>query len=133
MAFLSLGHDVIGRIASKASSGHEYILMAINYFTKWMETDSYSVLKAKHVARFINNNIIYRYRIPQEIIFDNGSHFEGEVRRIMELYNIEHHKSSRYQPQTNGVVEAANKNIKNILAKMVVTYNDWAEKLSFAL
>ena len=51
----------------------------------------------------------------------------------MELYNIEHHKSSPYQPQTNGVVEAANKNIKNILAKMVVTYNDWAEKLPFAL
>ena len=51
----------------------------------------------------------------------------------MELYNIEHHKSSRYQPQTNGVVEAANKNIKNILAKMVVTYKDWAKKLPLDL
>ena len=40
------------------------------------------------------------------------------------MYNIEHHKSSPYQPQTNGAVEAANKNIKNILAKMVVTYKD---------
>jgi len=49
------------------------------------------------------------------------------------LYNIEHHKSSLYQPQTNGIVEAVNKNIKNILAKMVVTYKDWAEKLPFAL
>ena len=51
----------------------------------------------------------------------------------MELYNIKHHKSSSYRPQTNGVVEVANKNIKNILAKMVVTYMDWAEKLPFAL
>ena len=51
----------------------------------------------------------------------------------MELYNIEHHKSSPYRPQTNGAIEASNKNIKNILAKMVVTYEDWAKKLPFDL
>ena len=51
----------------------------------------------------------------------------------MELYNIEHHKSSPYQPQTNVAVEVANKNIKNILAKIVVTYKNWAKKLPFAL
>ena len=51
----------------------------------------------------------------------------------MELYSIEHHKSSQYRPQTNGAIEAANKNVKNILAKMVVTYKDWAKKLPFAL
>jgi len=50
---------VIGRIALKALNGHEYILVAINYFTKWVEVASYSVLKAKHVSRFIKNNIIY--------------------------------------------------------------------------
>ena len=94
---------------------------------------SYFMLKAKHVARFIENNIICRYRVPQEIISDNGSHFEGEVKTIMELYNIEHHKSSPYWPQTNKAIEAANKNIKNILAKMVVTNKYWAEKLPFSL
>ena len=87
---------MIGRIAPKASNGHEYILVAIDYFTKWVQAASYSVLKAKHVARLIENNIIYRYRVPKEIISDNVSHFKGEVRTIMELYNIEHHKSSPY-------------------------------------
>ena len=43
-----------------------------DYFIKWVEAASYSVLKAKHVARFIENNIICRYGVPQEIIFDNG-------------------------------------------------------------
>ena len=51
----------------------------------------------------------------------------------MKLYNIEHHNSSPYWPQTNRAVVAANKNIKNILSKMVVTYKDWAEKLPLAL
>ena len=51
----------------------------------------------------------------------------------MELNNIEHHKSLPNRPQTNGDIEATNKNAKKILAKMVVTYEDWAEKLPFSL
>ena len=51
----------------------------------------------------------------------------------MELYNIDHHKYLLDKPQTNGIVEAANRNVKNILAKMVVTYKDWAKKLPFSL
>ena len=96
--YLVWGIDLIRRIAPKASNGHKYILVAIDYFTKWVEVASYFVLKAKHVARFIENNIICWYGVPQEIISDNGSHFEGEVRTIMELHNIEHHKSSPYRP-----------------------------------
>ena len=92
------GIDVIGRIAPKALNGNQYIPVSIDYFTKWVEAAFYSVLKAKHVTQFIENNIICQFRVPHEIISDNGSHFEGEVRRIMELYNIEHHKSSPYRP-----------------------------------
>ena len=77
--FFVWGKDVIGRITPKVSNGHEYILVAIEYFTKWVEVASYAILKAKHVARFIENNIICRFGVPQEIISDNGSHFEGEV------------------------------------------------------
>jgi len=65
-------------MAPKASNGNEYILMEIDYFTKWVETASYSVLKAKHEARFIDKNIICRFGVAQEIISNNGSHFEGE-------------------------------------------------------
>ena len=49
--------------------------------------------------------------------------FKGEVWTIIKFYKIEHHKSSQYWPQTNGVTEAANKNVKNI-AKIMVTYKD---------
>ncbi|XP_075645456.1 uncharacterized protein LOC142616500 [Castanea sativa] len=85
--FLVWGINVIGRIAPKASNRHEHILVAIDYFTKWVEVAFYSVLKAKHVAQFLEN-IIFRFGISQEIISDNGSYFEGEVRRVMEEYGI---------------------------------------------
>ena len=47
------GINVIGRIAPKASNGHEYILVVIDYFTKWVEATPYSILKAKHRAQFL--------------------------------------------------------------------------------
>ena len=62
--FLVWGIDVIGRIAPKASNWHEYIIVAIDYFTKWVEATSYYVLKAKHIARFLENNIIFWFGVP---------------------------------------------------------------------
>ncbi|GMP27309.1 hypothetical protein CsSME_00003355 [Camellia sinensis var. sinensis] len=131
--FLVWGIDVIRAITPKGSNGHQFILVTIDYFTMWVEAQSYSVLKASHVAKFIRNNIIYRYGIPNEIISDNSSHFRGEMVVLLEKYNVAFHKSSTYRPQTNGAVEAANKNIKTILRKMVETYRDWPDKLPFAL
>ena len=55
---------MIRRIAPKASNGHEYILMAVDYFIKWVEATSYSVLKAKNVAQLLENNIICRFGVP---------------------------------------------------------------------
>ena len=55
------------------------------------------------------------------------------MREICEEFKIEHHNSSPYRPKMNGVVEVANKNIKKIIQKMVVTYKDWYEMLPFAL
>ncbi|XP_028085965.1 uncharacterized protein LOC114286935 [Camellia sinensis] len=101
-------------VSPKGSNGHEYILVAIDYFTKWVEAQSYDVLKAAHVAKFIRNNIIYQCGVPTEIISDNGSHFKKVV-DLLEKYNVAFHKSLTYRPQTNGAVEAANKSIKNIL------------------
>ena len=63
------------------------------------------------VAQFIQTNIIYIYGVPHEIISDNGQHFKGEIEKLLQRFNIQHHKSSPYRPQANGPVEATNKNI----------------------
>ncbi|XP_077226343.1 uncharacterized protein LOC143859575 [Tasmannia lanceolata] len=127
------GIDIIGKVYPKSSSGHEYILVAIDYFTKWIEAASYASITSNTVAKFIRANIICRYGVPHELISDNGSHFKKEVVHLCEEFKIKHHKSSPYRPQTNGAVEAANKNIKVIISKMTETYKDWSNKLPFAL
>nr|CAN83915.1 hypothetical protein VITISV_022301 [Vitis vinifera] len=127
------GIDIIGKISPKSSSGHEFILVAIDYFTKWVEAASYARLTSSGVASFIRSHIICRYEVPHELISDRGVHFRAEVDTLVQRYNIRHHRSTAYRPQTNGAVEAANKNIKRILRKMVETSRDWSEKLPFAL
>ena len=133
LSFSVWGIDIIEKISPKSSSGHEYILVAIDYFTKWVEATSYAGLTASRVAKLIKSHIIYRYGVPHELISDRGAHFRGKVDTLVQEYGIQHHRSSAYWPQTNGAVEAANKNIKRILRKMVETSRDWSGKLPFAL
>ncbi|RVW72836.1 Retrovirus-related Pol polyprotein from transposon 17.6 [Vitis vinifera] len=133
MAIFVWGIDIIGKISPKSSSGHEFILVAIDYFTKWVEAASYARLTSSGVASFIRSHIICRYGVPHELISDRGVHFRAEVDTLVQRYGIRHHRSSAYRPQTNGAVEAANKNIKRILRRMVETSRDWSEKLPFAL
>ena len=109
--FLVWGIDIIGKISPKYSSGHEFILVAIDYFTKWMESASYARLTSAKVASFIRSHIICRHGVPHELISDRGSHFRAEVDTLLQSYGVQHHRSSAYRPQTNGAVEAANKNI----------------------
>ena len=131
--FSTWGIDIIGKITPPGQGGHEFILVAIDYFTKWVEAASYAKLTAKHVAQFIEKNIICRYGVPHEMISDNGTHFQAECAELLQKYHIKHHRSSPYRPQTNGAVESANKNVKTIIEKMTENYKDWPSKLHFAL
>ena len=101
-----------------------FILVAIDYFTKWVEAISYKILNSKKVAQFIQTNIICKYEVPHESISNNGQHFKEETEKLQRQFNIQHHKSSPYHPQTNGAIEAANKNIWQILKKSTKNYKD---------
>ena len=90
------GIDIIGKISPKSSCEHEYILVAIDYFTKWVETASYARLTVAKVAKFIRSHIICRYGVPHELISNRGVHFRGEVDTLVQEYDIQHHRSSTY-------------------------------------
>ncbi|XP_057994371.1 uncharacterized protein LOC131174636 [Hevea brasiliensis] len=127
------GIDIIGKISPMASNGHRFIIVAIDYFTKWVEAESYKVVGAKQINKFVRNNLICRFGVPHEIVSDNGTQFKGDFLKLIAKFKNKHRKSSPYRPQTNGAVEAAKKNVKTILRKMVETYKDWPKKLPYAL
>ncbi|KAL9227910.1 hypothetical protein vseg_003546 [Gypsophila vaccaria] len=75
--FSTWGIDIIGKIFPIGAGCHCFILVAIDYLTKWVEAASFRTLVAKKVAKFIQTNIIGRYGVPYEIISDQGTHFRG--------------------------------------------------------
>ena len=78
------GIDIIGEIIPKASNEHRYIIVAIDYFTKQVKTSSYATLKAKDVMS-LKKNIICKYGILCEFIFNHDSHFQGEVILLLKI------------------------------------------------
>ena len=82
--FSTWGIDIIGKIHPTATNGHEFILIAIDYFTKWVKVASYKILNSKKVAQFIQTNIIYKYEVTHEIISNNGFHFQGETKKLLD-------------------------------------------------
>ncbi|XP_055824293.1 uncharacterized protein LOC129892759 [Solanum dulcamara] len=126
--------DVIGPIKPSTSNGHRFILVAIDYFNKWVEVFSHKSVIKKVVTDFVRNNIVCRFGIPNSIITHNGDNLNsGLMHEICEKFQIIHHNSTPYRPQMTGAVEAANKNIKIILRKMIDNYKHLHENLPFSL
>ncbi|XP_047259404.1 uncharacterized protein LOC124891882 [Capsicum annuum] len=131
--FIAWGIDVIGPIETPASNGQRFILVAIDYFTKWVEASTHKVV-TKVVADFVRNKLVYRFGIPVSIITVNGANLNSDlIREICERFKIYHQNSTANRPQMNGAVEAANKNIKSILRKITSGDREWNEKLPYAL
>jgi hypothetical protein len=73
--FSQWGLDVIGTINPKSSKGHTYILTATDYFTKWPEAVALERVDSEELIKFIKDNILSIFGIPDKIITDNGSIF----------------------------------------------------------
>ena len=87
--------DVIKPIEPKASNGHWFILVAIDYFTKCMEAIPFKAVTKKEVADFIHLNVIYRFGIPGAIITDNATNLNSNLmKEVSERSKIVHHNST---------------------------------------
>ena len=73
--FAAWGIDIIGETRPNASNGHKYIVVAIDYFSRWIEAESFGTLKAKQMEKFIKKSLIYRYGVPYHIVTDNCVQF----------------------------------------------------------
>ncbi|CAL9005839.1 unnamed protein product [Prunus brigantina] len=112
--------DIIGKIYPAASNQHAWILVATDYFTKWVEAESYRSISSAQVVRFFESHIVHRFGILETITADNGPIFaSAETREYAERMGIKLVHSTPYYPQSNGQAEASNKVIKGILEKMI--------------
>jgi len=117
------------------SFGFTYILVAVDYVSKWIEAIPCRHNDHKTVMKFLKENILSRFGIPRAIISDGGKHFcNRPFETLVKKYGITHKVATPYHPQTSGQVELANREIKQILEKTVnPNRKDWSLRLNDAL
>ena len=102
------------------SFGNLYILLAVDYVSKWVEAIATPTNDARVVVKFIHRNIFSRFGTPRAIISDEGTHFANKLfDALMGKYGVRHKKALSYHPQSNGQAEVSNREIKLILEKTV--------------
>ena len=135
-AFAKWGIDFVGPIKPPARHTHaEYIIVATDYLTKWVEAKATVKNDARTTAKFLYENVFTRYGLPIEIVSDQGVHFINEVISfLLAEFMVIHKRSAPYHPQANGQAESTNKTLCTVLTKIVgQSRTDWEHKLSLAL
>jgi transposase InsO family protein len=127
------GIDFMGPF--KNSHGYEYILVMVDYVSKWVEAMPCRKASTKESITMIKNVIFLRFGTPRILIRDGGTHFTGKnFKKCLSKLGIEHRVSTDYHPQTNGQVETSNRKLKSILNKTIEKGGkDWSNKLDGAL
>src|SRR5215813_6977525 len=123
--FYQIGIDIVGPLP-ETPKGNKYIVVAIDYFTKWPEAKALKEANAKEVSTFIYEDIICRHGCSQRILSDRGSHFNNRlVKELVDKFQVKHGFSTPYHPKTNGLVERFNRTLCEAMAKLTIHGQNW--------
>ena len=128
--FQQWGIDLVGPFPD-APGAVKFIIVAVDYFTKWVEAKALASTTAMVIRKFIWEHIICRFGLPLRIISDNGTNFAAEdLQKWFKEMNIEHSFASVAHPQANGQVESINKQIVDgIKARLGTARRGWVDEL----
>ncbi|KAL2246103.1 UNVERIFIED_CONTAM: Gag-Pol polyprotein [Sesamum indicum] len=123
------GIDIVGPFPP-AQAQKKFIIVAVEYFSKWVEAEVVAKISEKEVINFIWKNIICRFGIPRILISDNGTQFQG--RKITEWckeLKIAQHFTAVANPQANGQTEVTNRTILEHLKTHLENKGSWVDEL----
>ncbi|GJT54282.1 reverse transcriptase domain-containing protein [Tanacetum coccineum] len=135
-------HDLVTRCDTcidfmelfSSSRGNKYILVAVDYLSKWVEAKTLPTNDARVVCKFLKS-LSARFGTPHAIISDRGTHFcNDQFSKVMLKYGVTHRLATAYHPQTSGQVEVSNRGLKRILERNIGKNRaSWPDKLDNAL
>ncbi|GKF40022.1 reverse transcriptase domain-containing protein, partial [Tanacetum coccineum] len=126
------GIDFMGPFPSL--HGNKYILVAVDYLSKWVEAKALPTNDARVVVKFLKS-LFARFGTPRAIISDSGTHFcNDQLAKVISKYGVTHSLATAYHPQTSGQMEVSNRGLKCILERTVGENRvSWSDKLDDAL
>jgi len=122
--------DILG-LFPIAKGQVKFLIVVIDYFTKWIGVEPLATITAQQVQKFTWKNVICRHGLPHCLVTDNGRQFiDGGFERFLQQLDIKHKLTSVEHPQINGQAEAANKVILTKLKKKLAQAKGlWAEEI----
>ncbi|KAG1528838.1 hypothetical protein G6F51_014246 [Rhizopus arrhizus] len=103
--FERFGLDYVGPLPT-SSSGNKYIIVAMEYYTKWPVARATKKADAASAVLFVYEEIICHYGPPKVLLTDGGKHFDNKfIDQLSSFVNTKHHFAAPYHPETNGLVE----------------------------
>ena len=113
----------------------KFLVVGIDYFTKWVEAAALATIKEKNIRSFVWKNIICRYGIPRVLVSDNGKQFDNNTfRDLCSELRIKNHYSSPTHPQANGQFEVTNRSLLKIIkTRLEGAKGIWPEELPSVL
>nr|GEW24922.1 reverse transcriptase domain-containing protein [Tanacetum cinerariifolium] len=132
--FYKWGIDIAGPFP-EGPGKVKFLIVAMDYFTKWIEAKAMATITGGQVKKFVWDNIVCRFGIPGKIISDNGKQFaENPFKDWCDKLNITQRFASVKHPQSNGLVERANRSLReDIKARLGEGNKNWVEKLLHVL
>ncbi|GKC25673.1 reverse transcriptase domain-containing protein, partial [Tanacetum coccineum] len=114
-----------------ARGGAKFVIVAIDYFTKWIEAKPLVKITGKEVIRFVMDNIICRFGLPRIIVTDNGAQLVNEpFKGWCTRFKIQQMNTSVAHPQANGLVERANRSLmEGIKTRLGRERAGWVDEL----
>lgn len=128
--FERIAMDVAGPFPI-SSAGNRYVLVVMDYFSKWPEVYAIPNQEAKTVVSVFVNNWICRFGVPIELHSDQGRNFESAIfKEMCEVYGIRKTRTTPLHPQSDGMVERFNRTLEDYLKKVVsAQQKDWDEHI----
>nr|GEU73017.1 reverse transcriptase domain-containing protein [Tanacetum cinerariifolium] len=132
--FYKWGIDIAGPFP-EGPGKVKFLIVAMNYFTKWVEAKAVATITGGQVKKFVWDNIVSRFGIPGEIISDNGKQFaDNPFKDWCDKLNITQRFASVKHPQSNGLVKRANRSLgEGIKARLGEGNKNWVEELPHVL
>lgn len=126
--FERIALDILGPLP-RTKQGNKYLLVIGDYFSKWLDAIPLRNQEAPTIAKKLVERIVSIFGVPLSIHSDQGSNFESDVfRELCKLFGITKTRTTPLRPQSDGMVERANRTIENMLTAFVSdNQNDWDE------
>uniref|UniRef100_A0A131YNJ2 Tick transposon n=1 Tax=Rhipicephalus appendiculatus TaxID=34631 RepID=A0A131YNJ2_RHIAP len=114
--FNTIGIDHVGPLPT-TTAGNRYIVVAVDHLSKFVEVAAVPSLAAGFVIKFLRDRFEWKHGLPKKIISDRATTYRSrELRSYLRNAGVEHHFTSAYHPQANGLTERYN---QNLLARLV--------------